>query len=245
LKSSIERLKGKRALVTGATGGMGQAIVATLLDAGVRVIASGRDNNKLAALKLEMPEIVTETADLSDARQTIDLANNSLKLFGGLDILINNAGIGFTNNVIELEQNDFEMMLNINLRAPFILSKIIGKAMAKSGNGYIINIGSGASYTPIAGMAGYCASKYGLLGFSESLALELREFGVKVSIITPGSTATRFGGGQPDNRLKSKPGILQPEDSADTVMYILGQSGRAWTSQVNLRPLNPNKSSNH
>jgi NADP-dependent 3-hydroxy acid dehydrogenase YdfG len=68
LKSSIERLKGKRALVTGATGGMGQAIVATLLDAGVRVIASGRDNNKLAALKLEMPEIVTETADLSNAR---------------------------------------------------------------------------------------------------------------------------------------------------------------------------------
>jgi hypothetical protein len=113
--------------------------------------------------------------------------------------------------------------------------------MVRQRDGYIINIGSGASTTPIAGMAAYCASKYGLLGFSESLALEMRKSGVKVSIIMPGSTATRFGDSDPETRLKTRPGILLPEDTAAAVMFLLSQPKRAWTSQMNLRPLDPDR----
>jgi 3-oxoacyl-[acyl-carrier protein] reductase len=245
LRPPIDRYRDKRALVTGATGGIGRAIVAAFYDAGIRVIASGQNPDRLGELKKQFPEIITEPADFTKTDEVSDLAINSLKHFSGLDILINNAGIGISGNVVEMETRDFEAMLDINLKTPFILSKIIGKSMAESGFGYIINIGSGASYTPIAGMAGYCASKYGLLGFSESLALELRDFGVKVSIIMPGSTATGFGGGDPENRLKNKPGILLPADIANSVMYLLGQPERAWSSQLNLRPLNPNKKPNN
>jgi 3-oxoacyl-[acyl-carrier protein] reductase len=241
LKSSLERLRGKRALITGATGGIGQAIVAAFVEAGISVMASGQNPRKLSELSAQFPGIIIERADFKSGEEALHLANAALKHFGGLDILINNAGFGIMRNATDLEIIDFDAMFDVNIRAPFILAKIIGKAMATAGSGYIINIGSGASYTPIAGMAAYCATKYALLGFSESLALELRDFGVKVTIIMPGSTATEFGGSDSHKRLKEKPGILLPEDIADTVMYILGQSGRAWSSQVNLRPLNPNK----
>jgi 3-oxoacyl-[acyl-carrier protein] reductase len=241
LKSSIERLKGKRALVTGATGGIGKAIVGAFVDVGIKVIAAGQNPQKLSELSGQFPGIIIERVNFKSAEEVFRLADASLKHFDGLDILVNNAGIGVTGNVTDMEIKDFDSTIDIDLRAPFILAKVIGKAMALAGSGHIINLGSGASYTPIAGMAAYCAAKYGLLGFSESLALELRNFGVKVTIIMPGSTATNFGGGNTDKRLKDKPGILLPEDVADTVMYILKQSGRAWSSQVNLRPLNPNK----
>lgn len=240
----IEKLKGKRALVTGATGGIGQAIVASFVDAGIKVIASGTKPRKLSELKQHFPEIRTEPADLTNPDNVKNLALMALKHYDGIDILINNAGIGISGNLIDMSIDDIRKMIYINLFAPIVLAEIIGKHMSQSGSGHIINIGSGASYTPIAGMAVYCSTKYGLLGFSESLALELREYGVKVSIITPGSTATAFGDGNAESRLKNKPGILLPSDIADTVMYLLGQSDRAWTSQVNLRPLNPNKKPN-
>jgi 3-oxoacyl-[acyl-carrier protein] reductase len=241
LNIPIEKIRDKRALITGATGGIGRAIVAAFMETGIKVVASGKNSQKLAELKKRYPEIIIEQADFGSIDDITNLAHTALKHYDGLDILVNNAGIGISGNVVDMHTQEFELMLNINLKAPFILSKIIGKSMAEAGSGFIVNIGSGASYTPIAGMAGYCASKHGLLGFSESLALELRDYGVKVSIIMPGSTATGFGGGDSDKRLKDKPGILLPSDVADSVMYLLGQSERAWSSQVNLRPLNPNK----
>ncbi len=237
----IDKLKNMRALVTGATGGIGKAIVSAFCDAGIRVIASGSNSVKLADLARHYSNIVIEKADFTNPDDITKLAQSALNRYNGLDILVNNAGIGISGNVVDISAEDIRKMIDINLFAPILLSKIIGKQMALSGLGHIVNIGSGASYTPISGMAGYCASKYGLIGFSESLALEMREFGVKVSIITPGSTATAFGGGNPESRLSNKPGILLPSDIANTVMYLLGQSERAWTSQVNIRPLNPNK----
>lgn len=240
MRSSTGSLDNKRALVTGSTGGMGRAIVKRLTAAGAKVIAHGRDLTKLERLRKDIPEINIEQADLRNVDEAVKLANDSLKVRDGLDILINNAGIGIHKNVLDLDLDEYESMVQVNLRAVFILSKIIGKSMASQKSGHMINIGSGASTTPIAGLAAYCATKHGLLGFSESLGLELRSSSVKVSIIMPGSTATRFGGNDPEERLKAKPGILLPEDIADTVIYLLNQPTRAWTSQVNLRPLNPN-----
>jgi short-subunit dehydrogenase len=194
LKSSARSLENKKALVTGATGGMGLAIVERLASAGVKVIAHGRDLARLDKLRKDFPGIIIKQADLRNIEQVEKLAYDSLKVYDGLDILINNAGIGVHKNVLDLHIDEYEAMMQVNLRAVFILSKIIGQAMVSRKSGYIINIGSGASTTPIAGLAAYCATKHGLLGFSESLGLELRSSGVKVSIIMPGSTATRFGG---------------------------------------------------
>ncbi len=239
-----DKLKSQRALVTGATGGIGAAIVDSLINAGVKVIAQGRSADRLKELTDNYPGIICESADLSDEKETIKLAQSAISHYDGLDILINNAGIGFMKSVIDLDISDFNRIMNINLRAIFILSKIIGQTMIDRKDGYIINIGSGASTTPIKSMAAYCASKHALLGFSESLALEMRDYGVKVSIVMPGSTATRFGGMTPESRLQTKPGILLPEDVAESVMFLLSQPKRAWTSQVNLRPLDPKQSFN-
>jgi short-subunit dehydrogenase len=236
-----KKIKNKRALVTGATGGIGNAIVAAFMESGMKVVGAGSNRLKLEELSARFPGLIIEKADFTDPNDVERLATSALNHYNGLDVLVNNAGIGISGNVVDTSIEDIRNMLYINLLAPIILSKIIGEYMAAAGSGHIINIGSGASYTPISGMAAYCASKYGLLGFSESLALELREYGVKVSIITPGSTATAFGGGVPDARLINKPGLLLPSDIADTVMCLLYQSERAWTSQVNIRPLNPNK----
>ena len=238
MKRSLEGLK---ALVTGATGGIGRAIVEAMVEEKITVIATGRDRRKLDELAGKYPKLSVMQADLQNEVEINMLSENSLKQSGGLDILINNAGVGFNKKVVDLEPAEFDRVINVNLRAAFLLSRRIGKAMAKRGTGDIINIGSGASTTPIAGMAAYCASKHALLGFSESLALEMRSSGVKVSIVMPGSTATHFGGGDPQRRSKVMPGILMPEDVADTVMCLLHQSRRAWTSRVNLRPLNPEK----
>lgn len=238
---AADMLTGKRALITGATGGMGQAIVESLLGAGIRVIAHGRSEDRLKELAEKYSDIIWELADFNETAEIERLADRAIKHYGGLDILINNAGIVLHKDIIDLDISVYDAIMDVNLRAVFILSKIIGKKMIEQRDGYIINIGSGASTTPIKGLAAYCASKHGLLGFSESLALEMRQHGVKVSIVMPGSTATGFGGNDPGKRLKARPGILLPEDIANMVMYLLTQPKRAWTSQVNLRPLDPDK----
>jgi short-subunit dehydrogenase len=241
LNRSLVNLEGKKALVTGATGGIGGAIVDALITAGAQVIVHGRSTERLEDLHKKHPTIISEQADFTDSDQVEKLAQRVIDNHGGVDILINNAAIGYTGSVIDLDIDAFDKLISVNLKAVFILSKILGKVMARQGNGYIINIGSGASTTPIAGMAAYCASKYALHGFSESLALEMRKAGVKVSIVMPGSTATKFGDSDPEAKLKSRPGILLAEDTAAAVMFLLGQPKRAWTSRMNLRPLDPNQ----
>jgi len=236
---SENRLGGKRILVTGATAGIGKAIVERSVAEEMRVIASGRNQTRLEELRAQFPDLSVIKADLSQGNEAVDLANRAIECYNGIDVLINNAGLGIKGNVTELSSGDLDTVLNVNLKAPFILSKIVGKSMSARGDGYIINIGSGASTTPIAGYASYCASKYGLLGFSESLALEMRNSGVEVSIVMPGSTATSFGGSNKDQRLNAKPGILHAEDVVDAVFFLLNQPKHAWTSQMNLRPLDP------
>ena len=238
-------LKGKRAIITGASRGIGYAISRALAAEGVDIFVTARGDEPLNELMNELAgsgvRIGKAAADLSRENDIDRLFSAALKFLDGIDILINNAGIGIKGNVAEIEVEDWEKMYRVNLRAPFLLARLAAREMMKSRSGYIINIGSGASQTPIAGFAGYSASKHGLLGFSESLGLELREHNIKVSIILPGSTATHFGGGNPESRIAAKPGILRPEDIADSVLYILKQRDNAWTSVMNLRPLNVNR----
>lgn len=234
-------LKGKRALITGASRGIGKSIAESLSREGVNLFLTGRDKASLKELEELLSadvKIGTAAADLADENQLEKMFAEAVSFLGGIDILINNAGLGIKGEIKDMPLESWDKTLDINLRAPYMLSKLAANEMISRRSGYIINIGSGASQNPIAGFAAYCASKYGLLGFSESLGLELREHNIKVSIILPGSTATYFGGGNPDERIKSKPGILRPSDVADSVIYLLKQSDIAWTSVMNLRPLN-------
>jgi 3-oxoacyl-[acyl-carrier protein] reductase len=236
-------LRGKKALVTGSSKGMGLAIAQALADEGLKVFLTARNESALQKAKNDLESkgasIGFATADLADVDRIGRMFEDALRFLGGIDILVNNAGLGIKAPVLNLSLEDWETMYAVNLRAAFILSKLAAKKMTEQGSGHIINIGSGASQTPIAEYAGYCATKFGLLGFSESMALEVRKFGVKVSIMMPGTTATYFGGGEPQGKLASRPGILRPDDVADAVLYLLKQQAGAWTSIMNLRPLNP------
>ncbi len=233
----------KRAIVTGASKGIGRAIAESLAREGARLFLTARARNRLTELKNELdPEggrVEFEPADLSDANQLSSMFDAAMEFLGGVDILVNNAGLGIESDVVDMSSRDWDTTMSVNLRAVFQLSKLTAIRMIPQQSGYIINIGSGASQTPYAGFAAYCASKFGLLGFSESLGMELRDKNIKVSIILPGSTATFFGGGDPPKKIESKPGILRPSDVADSVLFLLRQSDIAWTSVMNLRPLNP------
>jgi 3-oxoacyl-[acyl-carrier protein] reductase len=236
-------LKGQRAFITGASKGIGLAIAEALAMEGLSVFLTARNENALRDIKsdLESRGAVVDfaLADLADVSQIEKVFIGALDFLGGIDVLVNNAGLGIKAPVINLNPQDWETMYAVNLRAPFIFSQLAARKMIEQRSGHIINIGSGASHTPIAEHAAYCATKYGLLGFSESMALEVREYGVKISIIMPGSTATHFGGGDPQSKLAFKPGILRPSDIADAVLFLLHQSPQAWTSTMNLRPLRP------
>ena len=238
-------LKDRRALVTGASRGIGLAIAESFAGVGMKVFLTARNEETLAQVKNNLQErnrqIEYFAADLVDFGQIEKMFYKAMEFLGGIDVLVNNAGIGINGPVVEMDISEWDETMGLNLRAPFILSKMAAQKMISQGSGHIINVGSGASQTPIANFAGYCASKFGLFGFSESLALELREYGIKVSIVLSGSTATYFNNSDPESKLKSKPGLLRPEDVANSVIYLLQQSPNAWTSIMNLRPLNPNK----
>jgi len=240
-------LRGKRALITGASRGIGRAIAVSLASEGVDLFVTARDEGLLKQLKEELSgsgiNIAFGIADLSSESDIDRVFSQGIRFLGDIDVLINNAGIGIKGNVADIEVADWEKMYSINLKAVFMLSRLAAREMIKNRSGFIINIGSGASQTPIAGFAGYCATKHGLLGFSESLGLELREHDIKVSIILPGSTATYFADGTPEAKIAAKPGILRPADIADSVLYLLKQDSNAWTSVMNLRPLNLKKGS--
>ncbi len=238
-------VRNKKAIITGATRGIGAAIANRLADEGARLFLTGRDEKSLKKMKTELSKkgaaVDCLPADLTDVAQVEKVLISAMEFLGEIDILINNAGMGIKGNITDMNIEDWDHMFDLNLKAVFLLSRRVGQKMISQKSGYIISIGSGASQTPIAGFAAYCATKYGLLGFSESLALELRQYNIKVSIILPGSTATNFGGSNPQEQISAKPGILRSEDVADSVMYLLNQSKVAWTSVMNLRPLNPNR----
>jgi len=238
-------LKNKRALVTGASRGIGLAIAASLASEGASLFLSARDDKTLDKIEHDLsqsgPRISHAAADLNRIDEIEKMFAMAVEFLGGIDILVNNAGIGIKKPAVEMTSAEWDEMSNVNLRAPFILAKLAAPLMMAQKSGHVINIGSGASQTPIANLAGYCATKHGLLGFSESLALELRKHGIKVSIILPGSTASSFSGSSPRSKLDTSPGILRPEDIANSVLYLLKQSDIAWTSVMNLRPLNPGR----
>jgi len=238
-------LRNKRALITGSSRGIGRAVAEALARQGARLFLTARDQSQLQDIKSELGSsgcaIDCARADLVDDHRVEEIFERAMSFLGGIDILVNNAGLGIRGEVVNMSLDDWDRTMAVNLRAPFLLSKLAAARMTPQKSGWIINIGSGASQTPIAGFAGYCASKYGLLGFSESLALELREHNIRVSIILPGTTATYFAGGDPARKIESQPGILRPSDVADSVLYLLKQSGAAWTSVMNLRPLNPRR----
>jgi 3-oxoacyl-[acyl-carrier protein] reductase len=233
-------IENKIAIVTGGTKGIGYAIAESLLSAGVRVFicARGKRELKTALRKLaEKGKVEGEICDVRNEAQVRMMMDECLRSFGGLDILINNAGIGIMGKTVEeMTPDEFRRTLETNLFGVFYSCHYAIPMMKKRKGGYIINISSLAGQNPHPRMAAYNASKYGLNGFTEAMMQEVRQDNIKVSYICPGSVNTSFGGDTPSDE---KSWQLQPADIAQVVMNLLTMDERALPSKVELRPSKP------
>ncbi len=236
-------LKGKVAIVTGGTKGIGRGIAEALVQEGINVCVSARSRNEIDETIGELSalgkgNVTGIVCDVRICAQIEALFELTVAELGGLDILINNAGIGIFGTVEEMSADDFRAVMETNLFGVFYCSHEAIPLMKQRGGGYIINISSLAGANPHPRMAAYNASKFGLNGFSEALMQEVRHDGIKVSYIMPGSVNTEFAGDSPSDKNSWQ---LQPSDIARVVIDLLHHDERALPSRVEIRPSKPPK----
>ena len=185
-------LKNRKVIITGATGGIGNAIVKLFIDNGARVLATGTNEEKLNLLK-DKYNILTNKFDISRHEEIEKFINDSTKsLEGNFDILINNAGITRDNLSLRMSSKEWNEVINLNLTSTFLLCKHALKKMIKNKYGKIVNITSVVGHTGNAGQANYAASKSGIIGFSKSLALEYAKKNININCVSPGFIETQM-----------------------------------------------------
>jgi 3-oxoacyl-[acyl-carrier protein] reductase len=228
---------GKIAIVTGAGRGIGKAVASNLAECGCRVILTARTLAQLEQVQQEIStsgaEAIAIAADLTRDDEVQRLVEESRQRMGAADILINNAGWGKRAAVVKLALEDLDQTLRLNLRAPMILARSLVPSMIEKGEGAVINIGSISGKTGEANGAAYSASKFGLIGFTQSLYEEVREYGIKVAVILPGFVDTPL---IPPNRQLDRSKMIQPADVAQTVRYILASAPTCCPVEITLRP---------
>lgn len=230
----------KTAVITGGTKGIGYAIAESLVRNGCNVLICGRGREAVQAaaeklLKLGKAEAVS--CDIRNEEHVRMMFEHCTEAFGGLDILINNAGVGFFGKTVEeTTPAEFRQTLETNLFGTYYACHHAIPHLKRRGGGYIINISSLAGQNAHPKMAAYNASKFGLNGFSEALMQEVRQDNIKVSYICPGSVNTSFGGDSPSDE---KAWQIQPSDIAEVVLDLLKMDSRALPSKVEIRPSKP------
>jgi NAD(P)-dependent dehydrogenase (short-subunit alcohol dehydrogenase family) len=230
-------LADKVALVTGGTRGIGKAIAQKLASLGANVSICGRDEDALQRTAKELESrgahMHAQKADISRNGDVTALVETTEKKLGAISILVNNAGIGMFGPVFEKTEEDFDRVMNTNLKGVFLVTRAVAPGMIARKSGDIINISSLAGKNTFANGALYCASKWGLQGLTGCMAEDLRGFGIRVSAICPGSVATEFSGRGPKDANK----VLSAEDVAHAVAMVLTQGPQSFISEVDLRPV--------
>lgn len=226
-------LKNKVAVVTGVSKGIGAALCRQLLENGCRVYGLGRNNcEETDASFTFIHTDVRNNAEVEQAFKQI-LADNGNKI----DILINNAGLGYFGNVEDLPLSQWDDMMRTNVDGMFFCTRAAVPAMKSNGRGHIINIASTAALEGMPMVSGYCATKWAVKGFSESLWRELRDFKIKVSCVYPGSVKTDFFRNSPN--IKPHDYMLMPEDVAAMMVYALKTPDNFHQVNLEVRPLQP------
>lgn len=236
-------LQGRVAVVTGASTGIGYAVAEALAKAGANVLICARNAEAIGRAAEALNgggggRVVGMPCDMRSYDQVRSLIERAESEFGGIDILINNAGVGTFAPIDELSVELWSQMIETNLSGVFYACHETVPRMKKRGGGFIINIGSLAGKNPMPGGTAYNASKFGLLGFSEAMMLDVRHDDIRVSCVMPGSVATHFNAHTPDDADAWK---IQPEDIADIVMDLLATPARTLPSRIEVRPTRPRK----
>lgn len=232
-------LQGQVALVTGGSRGIGKAIATKLAHLGAAVSICGRDPQTLQAATQELralpAKVLAQAADVTKTADIAALVHATETQLGPITLLVNNAGIGNPGfgPVQEKSEGDWDRVLDTNLKSAFLVSRAVAPLMIQRRRGDIINISSLAGKNTFAGGSLYCASKWGLQGLTGCMAEDLRQYGIRVSVICPGSVATEFSGRGPKDSAK----VLTADDVAHAVAMLALQGPQSFISEIHLRPV--------
>jgi len=233
------------AIVTGATKGIGYAIAAAILDMGGKVMITGRTEAGVTAAVERLSQqigqkvgdaarVIGRAVDVRDRTAVDGMVADAVAAFGSVNTLINNAGVGVFANVEQTSDDDWARVIDTNLTGVFYGTRAAIPALRAAKGAWIINIASLAGRNYFAGAAAYCASKAGLVAFSEAVMLEVRNDDIRVSVVMPGSVATEFSG--PSAKSEDDAWKLTADDIAQTVVDLLRHPGRSLPSKVEIRP---------
>ena len=237
----MSSLAGKVAVVTGGSRGIGLAVADALLQQGAAVAMAGTDVGRLDAAVAELSgrgaadRVLPVRADVRNHPEVESLFATAASKLGGVDILINNAGVGVFKSVVETTVDEWHRVIDTNLSGVFYCCHAALPLMKQRGGGWIINISSLASKNAFVNGAAYCASKSALNAFSEALMQEVRYDGIRVAYVLPGSVNTGFGG---LSNTKSD-WALMPQDVAEVVTDLIAHPSRSLPSRVEIRPAQP------
>jgi len=237
-----ERLKNRVVVITGASAGIGQACARALMREGASLVLTARRQDRLEQLVAEAKQlglsalfVVGDAREEATARRTVDQAVQS---FGRIDILINNAGVGNYKNLVDSSVDDYDEMMDSNMRSTFLFTRHTVPVMIKQRDGLILMISSMAGVYGFAGEAAYCATKFAQVGFAQGLDKELRPHGIKVGTINPGGVKTEFalGKGRTEKGVEQS-GMLEAEDVAQAVLFACTQPPGSRIIQIQMRTM--------
>ena len=231
-------LKNKKVLITGATGGIGKALVSKFSSLDANILATGTKNEKLDLLKKEFPNINILKFDISEHPKIEEFIENVFSQLTGLDVLINNAGVNLDNLSLRMTNEQWKKVIDINLGSTFLLTKYAIKKMLKNKYGRIVNITSIVGHTGNLGQANYSASKAGIIGMSKSLAIEYAKKNITINCVSPGFIQTKMT----DNILENIKAVLTSkipmsrlgsgEDVANTVAFLASDAASYITGET-------------
>lgn len=232
-----QSLAGKVALVTGAGRGIGRCMALTLTENGARLALAARTEAELQTVRQEIEdsggEAASFPADLSREQAAISLVRQTVEQFGRLDILINNAGLVLGKPLVESTTEEWDRIMAINARAPFILSREAIPYLKQQNQSFIINIASVVGVKGYVNQSVYSASKHALLGMTKALAKEVQADGIRVHAVNPGGVATgAVGRTRPD---LDRSVLMQPQEIADIVLFLVTRQGNAVIDEINVR----------
>ena len=229
-------MQDKVVVVVGATGGIGSAVARKLADAGATLVLAARDSSKLDALagELSATEVLCVPTDITDLQQVETLMQKTVEHFGQIDALINAAGAGILKQWNKLEPADLDAMLDLNLKGSFYTSQAAANVMKDRKSGHICNvIGILGKHSMAMGTA-YCASKFGVVGFSKCMADELRRYGIKFTLFYFGGVDSPFWDNVSLKVDRSK--MLSTETAANAIMFALASDPQAVPLEINIQP---------